>query len=148
MARKKIVFVIVEGPSDEEALGVLLNRIYNNDTVFVQIMHRDITAQYGNSSANIIAAVVKEVHAYAKSNHYKKDDFREIIHIIDMDGAYIPDSNIIEDEQAKRTEYSLTNIRTRNIERIVQRNSLKRSNINKLCSCPDIWGIPYKDWQK
>lgn len=29
VARKKIVFVIVEGPSDEEALGVLLNRIYD-----------------------------------------------------------------------------------------------------------------------
>ena len=43
--------------SDEEALGVLLNRIYDKDTVFVQIMHKDITAEYGNSSANIVAAI-------------------------------------------------------------------------------------------
>ena len=28
MSRRKIVFVIVEGPSDDEALGVILNRLY------------------------------------------------------------------------------------------------------------------------
>ncbi len=33
MARRKIVFVIVEGPSDDEALGVLLNRIYDKNAV-------------------------------------------------------------------------------------------------------------------
>ena len=87
---------------------------------------------YGNWSTNIIAAAVKEVRAYAESNHYKKDDFREIIHIIDMDGAYIPDSNIIEDEQTKGTECSLTDIRTRNIEKIVQRNSLRQ-----MCQYPN-----------
>lgn len=38
MPRKKIVFVIVEGPSDEEALGVLLNRIYDSKAVYVQVI--------------------------------------------------------------------------------------------------------------
>lgn len=28
MARKKVVLVIVEGPSDDTALGVMLNQIY------------------------------------------------------------------------------------------------------------------------
>ncbi len=28
LARKKVVFVIVEGPSDDTALGVILNQIY------------------------------------------------------------------------------------------------------------------------
>ncbi len=35
MTRKKLVFVIVEGVSDEEALGVLLNRIYDRNSVVV-----------------------------------------------------------------------------------------------------------------
>lgn len=46
-ARKKIVFTIVEGPSDEEALGVLLQRIYDRNAAFVHIMHRDITTDRG-----------------------------------------------------------------------------------------------------
>ena len=32
MARKKIVLVIVEGPSDETALGIMLNQIYDKDS--------------------------------------------------------------------------------------------------------------------
>ena len=28
MSSKKIIFVIVEGPSDDEAIGAILNRIY------------------------------------------------------------------------------------------------------------------------
>ena len=119
MARKKIVFVIVEGPSDEEALGVILNRIYDNDTVFVHIMHKDTTAEYGNSAANIVSKVGNELRGYAKANHYTKNDFREIIHIIDMDGAYIPDSSIIEDRDAVNPRYSLTDIRVCNADNIV-----------------------------
>lgn len=35
MARKKIVLVIVEGPSDNAALGVMLNQVYDKDSVYV-----------------------------------------------------------------------------------------------------------------
>lgn len=47
MAKRKIVFVIVEGPSDDEALGVLFSKIYDKDSVYVHIMHGDITTQAG-----------------------------------------------------------------------------------------------------
>ena len=43
MARKKIVFVIVEGPSDDAALGVILNRLFDKSKVHIEIMHGDIT---------------------------------------------------------------------------------------------------------
>ena len=33
MARKKIVFVIVEGASDETALGAVLTKLYDSDSV-------------------------------------------------------------------------------------------------------------------
>ena len=57
MPRKKIVFVIVEGPSDEEALGVLLNRIYDGRVVYVQVMHCDITAKLGVNAGNVVAKI-------------------------------------------------------------------------------------------
>ena len=71
MARKKIVFIIVEGPSDDEALGVLFSRIYKQQEVHVHIMHKDITAEFGSSSENIISAVGNEIKTYANSNHFK-----------------------------------------------------------------------------
>ncbi len=54
MARKKIVLVIVEGPSDDTALGIALNRIYDRDFVYVHIMHGDITTRQGVTPVNIV----------------------------------------------------------------------------------------------
>ena len=70
MARKKIVLVIVEGPSDETALGIMLNQIYDKDSVYVHIMHGDITTRKGVSAENIVAKIGNEVKSYAKSQHY------------------------------------------------------------------------------
>ena len=41
MKRKKVVLVIVEGPSDEEALGPVLNNYFDKDRVYV---HTTVTA--------------------------------------------------------------------------------------------------------
>ena len=89
MARRKIVFVIVEGASDETALGVALTQIFDKDSVHVHIMHGDITTRAGVSSQNIVAKIGNEVRAYAVSNHYKAKDFKQIIHIVDTDAAYL-----------------------------------------------------------
>ena len=47
MARKKIIFVMVEGPSDGDSLGVLLNRLYKDEAVYIHVMHCDITTKNG-----------------------------------------------------------------------------------------------------
>ena len=44
MSRRKIVYVIVEGPSDDTALGVILQQLFDKDKVYVEIMHGDITS--------------------------------------------------------------------------------------------------------
>ena len=115
MAKRKIVFVIVEGPSDDEALGVLLSKIYDKDSVYVHIMHGDITTQAGVNSSNIVSKIGNCVRQYAAQNHYKQADFKEIIHIVDMDGAYAPDSTVIEDAEAVKPVYSVTEIRSLSI---------------------------------
>ena len=42
---KKIVLVIVEGPSDDTALGMLLDNYFDPKTVKVHVVHGDITTQ-------------------------------------------------------------------------------------------------------
>lgn len=145
MARKKIVFVIVEGPSDEEALGVVLSRLYSSDEVYVHITHGDITSEFIESpNENILTRVASEVEEYAESNHYKKLHFKEIIHIVDTDGTFIPDANVTEDLSAEKPFYSLSEIRTKNKAGIEERNKRKSGNIRKLCSKKEIWGVPYQ----
>ena len=148
MTRKKIIFVIVEGPSDETALGAILQNIFDVNQVHIEVVHGDITTQNGGMPHNILSKIGDMVAEYIKQNRYlKKSDFERIIHIVDMDGAYIPNENIIEDADLEKTSYSLKNITTNNKSHIVERNKQKTTNINKICSCHEIGKketIPYK----
>lgn len=145
MARKKIVFVIVEGPSDEEALGVILFKLYSSSEVYVHITHGDITSEFIEAPGeNIFTRVVDEVETYARANHYEKIHFKEIIHIVDTDGTFVSNDNVIEDLSAEKPFYSLNEIRTKNKAGIEKRNKRKSNNINKLCSKMKLWDIPYQ----
>lgn len=143
MARKKIILVIVEGPSDEVALGMALSQIYDKDFIYIHIMHGDITTRRGVSSKNIVAKLGNEVTAYAKSQHYKASDFKQIIHIVDTDGVYIPDDNIMEKENYLDIQYENDGIYTNNKASVITRNQQKRDNLYRLRSCGIIWTIPY-----
>lgn len=105
LARKKIVFVIVEGPSDQDALGVFLNDFFDKSKVFVHVMHGDITAQNGTIPSNILKRIVDEVKHYITNNSFKKTDIQQIIHIVDTDGAYISQEKVIEDDTVDRVQY-------------------------------------------
>lgn len=144
MARKKIVLVIVEGLSDDVALGMALNQVYDKDFIYVHIMHGDITTRRGVSSQNIVAKIGKDITDYAKSQHYKASDFKQIIHIVDTDGAYIPDDNIMEKENCLDIQYESDGIYTNNKAGVVTRNQQKRDNLYRLRSCGTIWSIPYR----
>ncbi len=144
MARKKIVLVIVEGPSDDTALGIALNRIYDRDFVYVHIMHGDITTRQGVTPVNIVSKIGNDVRDYAKSNHYKAADFKQIIHIVDTDGAYIPDTCIMENLEVEQPRYESDGIYTARVEGIIDRNIRKRENLYRLRTCASIWNIPYR----
>ena len=145
MARKKIVFVIVEGPSDEEALGVVINRLYDKNAVYVEVTHGDITSRKDVSTENIAARIGDLVRNYAKSNHFKATDFQEVIHLIDMDGAYVPENAVVYDENAEKPFYTENEIRCAKPEQIKERNERKSGNINRICVLGKVWKtIPYR----
>lgn len=144
LARKKVVLVIVEGASDDTALGVALNQVFDKDSVYIHIMHGDITTRKGVAPQNIISKLVDEVKQYAKSQHYKANDFKQIIHIVDTDAVYIPDANIKEDITLKSVAYKDDGIYAVNVKAMRERNQLKRDNLYKLRSIGKIWGISYR----
>lgn len=144
MARRKVVFVIVEGPSDETALGIVLNQVFDKESVHVHIMHGDITTRTGVTSQNIVAKVGNEVRAYAIANHYKANDFKQIIHIVDTDAAYLTDEKVLEDPECKELSYRDDGIYTSDVEKVISRNKQKTENLYRLRSCSNIWGVPYR----
>ncbi len=136
MPRKKVVFVIVEGPSEDEALSLLLSKIYKQSEVFVYIEHGDITTR--SKSSNILANIGNLVKSYAKSNHFDRVHFQEIIHIVDTDGSYVPDEAIDEDLSAGSPKYTLTKIFTLDVLGILSRNRVKRDCLEKISSTSKI----------
>lgn len=143
MSRKKIVFVIVEGPSDEDALGTILHRYYKDKSVYVEVMHCDITSDLSNKSRNIIEAIGNVVKKYARGT-FKASYFSCIIHITDTDGVFIPDDAVVNEPSADEPFYSETEIRTCSKRNIEERNRYKRNNLKRLFSTGMIWNIPYK----
>lgn len=144
MSRKKIVFIIVEGPSDDEALGVILNRLYDKNAVHLEIVHGDITSERSVTPKNIAAKIGNLVRGYAAANHYKAADFQEVIHLVDTDGAYISEEFVVKREGISQPFYTKTEIQTVKPEQIIERNRRKSENINRICFMNSVWKIlPY-----
>ena len=145
MARRKIVLVIVEGPSDDTALGIALRQLFDKNTVHIEIMHGDITADYSVRPEGIVAYLGDKVRSYASNNHFTRKDFQQVIHIVDMDGAYIPETSVIQDDSLEKVVYTLEEIRTQNSEEFVRRNQHKQEVLEKLNRLNKLWGsIPYR----
>lgn len=144
MARKKIVLVIVEGVSDDTALGVALNQVYDRDTVHIEILHGDITTKVGVMSQNVVSKIGDVVKSLAKARRYKASDFKQIIHLVDTDGVYIPNECIYENQTLDRFYYEDDGIYANSIDRVVRRNEQKRENLYRLRTTGSIWKIPYR----
>ena len=143
MAKRKVILVIVEGPSDDTALHFLFDKFFDKNLVYVDIIHGDITTQT-KERESIINKVVGEVKTYMSNNSLRKSDFREIIHIMDTDGTFIPNNNVVEDTSADNPIYSPTEIRTVRKRDIEKRNKVKSFNMNRLSGCKEMWGIKYR----
>lgn len=143
MAYKKIIFVIVEGPSDDEALGVVLSKIFNTNSVYIEILHHDITTENGVNSTNIIKKVVEVIKKYASGNHFTNKDFVRVIHLVDTDGAFIPDNCIVEDPNIEGFIYTTNQIKTKYPSKAIKRNKQKRDNLIKISRTSKVWNITY-----
>lgn len=140
---KEVVLVIVEGPSDEEALGAILSRYFDENEVRVYVRRGDITTEKGNKCSNIISKVNECVKQHMALYSLRRTDYKEIIQVADMDGAFIPDDAIVEDKDAYKPIYSEKEIHTNHPEGIMKRNAQKRENMNRLITTSAIGKIPY-----
>lgn len=143
--RRKVVLVIVEGPSDQTALELSFSAFFDSNDVMIRVVHGDITADIALNPSNIASSLGNLLKSWASKYGLKSSDFLRVIHITDTDGVYIPDENVIEDDYHNgRPIYNEMNIVVSPKSKIKERNSRKRHNLDRLSSIPVIWGkIPY-----
>lgn len=134
---KKIVLFIVEGKSEEMALGPILSKIISTNLVKFKVLNGDITSDYYNVTQQNILKKIKEHIKNFMGNIYRIEDIQEIIHIVDLDGSFIADDKITY-KNVESVIYNDLNIETKHVDEIKQRNIFKSSILNFLAHITSI----------
>ena len=141
---KKVILFIVEGITDKTALGAVLDAILSNEKIHFAITEGDITTKDDVNASNVIRRINEIVKFTQERYHFKASDLLEIVHLIDTDGAFIPNTAVINNAEATHIQYTLQNIQTDDIEKIVERNQKKLGLVKLLRSKTEINKKPYK----
>lgn len=158
MNEKKVILFIVEGPSDEAALGTIMEEYFNNEDIKFLVVHGDITIKNfitkDNAIIKINEQVEKKLEELEKKYNYSKTDYVKIIHLIDTDGTYILDDKVIQKEimqeegednnkSKSKVLYYEDHIEAENVRWIRKRNAKKADVLFKLRTTKKINGIQY-----
>ena len=139
---KKVILVIVEGPSDESAIGgILKEKFYSEETCFV-VTHGDITSRIGVTPSNVITKLKDIIDETRKKYGYNWKDFAHIIHITDTDGAFT--NGCVVKAETENIKYYEDHMEAANVELTEYRNKNKADVISKLCSTGKVHGVDYK----
>ena len=140
MNKKKVILIIVEGISDKISLEAIFEELFSNNKIYIEVIRGDITSDSKINSRNIKKKIGELINNSIKKSYFRKNDLQEIIHIIDMDGAYINNKRIIQKEDLVKSEYSEKYILTNDISNIIERNNRKSENLNVICNLQKICG--------
>lgn len=139
MASSKIVLFIVEGETDELALGRILSSLiarFSGDGVKFGITRGDITSAYDSpnepASSSIKKRVQKAARSFLEIDKLRWTDLCAIVLITDTDGAFIDDELIELDVDAARLRYFEDHIETADVAGVCERNARKSACLKVL----------------
>ncbi len=142
MSEKKVIVVIVEGPSDMNALGGILKEYFSSDEIQFMVVHGDITSDNKTTFDNVISKIDDLVNIVRNKYGYQWTDFKKIIHIGDTDGAFT--IGCVKQANVEDTKYYEDRIETSDVRSIEQRNAHKSDIMFKLYSTGKIHNIYYR----
>lgn len=140
---EKAVVFIVEGATDKKALENIFKKIYRHKEIHFEFTCGDLSSDENIDVENVESEIYKFVDEYRKDKKLKTSDIWQIVHIFDMDGAYIDDTHIVQGNSPDFI-YSTNNIYCKNIKKVKNRNEHKRKLMDYLLKCQNIKNIPYK----
>lgn len=137
--QKKVILFIVEGVSDKVALGLPMSKLVSSNDVQFAIMHGDCL---NRRPENVITAVRNSVRSIMQKYSYRRSDFKQIVHIVDTDGAFIPDKYVISRIE-RGIEYFNDHIETGEYYETIQRHHRRQESAKILSTTNEIAKIPY-----
>lgn len=142
MSEKKVIAVIVEGPSDESAIGGILREFFSSEEVQFAVTHGDITSSNLTTIDNVLSKVGDLIEGIRTKYGYRWDDFIKIIHIADTDGVFTKDC--IVQAEVDSIQYYEDHMESDNVAATKRRNMHKAEILFKLYSTGRIRDIRYR----
>lgn len=139
---RKVILLIVEGITDKVSLEGILPHLIDNEEITFQISDGDITTKPGITSQNVIERINDHIIQVLESKHFKKSDITLVAHLIDTDGAFIPESAIVYAD-IEHIQYSSDKIETAHIDATKIRNQNKAAALCKLSATSKINTMNY-----
>ncbi|WP_349674840.1 hypothetical protein [Lacrimispora sp.] len=139
---KKVILFIAEGPTDEETLSPVLKKIFQKEDVRFHIVHGDLTSNWSVNAQNAVKTVNQHIDIERKRYGFGKKDILKVIHLVDMDGAFIKEDQVVYADQAEILYFN-DHIETRSPETVNNRNVRKSQILSRLSLTGKIGTIPY-----
>lgn len=143
MSESKVLLFIVEGASDEASLAPALEQIIEKSTVKFKVMRADITSDYDSTVDNIERRIkTLGVKRFLEDNpQFSSSDICGVVHIVDLDGAFIPDESVVEGD-VDQAQYFDDKIICKSRDEFLRSKNNKKANLLHLASLSKI-AIPY-----
>lgn len=124
---KRLCLMLVEGPFDKQRLSVLSFLFDEDKLVLIPFGTDPLTTENYPS-------IYKEKinNLLNKEKTYDLEDFDEIVQVCDLDGCFIDDSLVIEDNTINHIVYSNDKILVKELENYLRTKKIKVSNIDTI----------------
>jgi hypothetical protein len=138
MTKSKVVLFIVEGINDKTALAVPLENLLSSENVKCEITDGDLTSDfYGKNIKAKVGEFVRQYCGkyklkYPSSKKSTVSDVLEVVLLLDLDGAYVPESSIVQDNNQDYALYGESIISHKNPTELRKTQMRKQRNLNSL----------------
>lgn len=143
MTEKKVIAFIVEGASDEAALGTIMKEYFSDNQVQFVAIRGDITTRDYVSMDTIIKKINEKIEEVKKRYRYETEHFIKIIHLTDTDGVFVGE-DLVQYAEVDGIQYYTDHMETEKVQETVERNERKSDILFKLRRTGKIQGIPYR----
>lgn len=148
MNSKKVILVILEGATDQQSIGLILDELIpDNESIVILVYHGDITSDRGVNPKTVKSKLGSFITSKInRVKTFKKSDIKEIIHIVDIDGTFVESDKCYEDPKYLNYYYKESGIYFYNKNEIISRNEKKSSNLNVLAGMNSLFNekVPYR----
>ncbi len=140
--KKKVILFVVEGRSDQADLERPIKALLEDNEQGIEaeflVAETDITSDFRNTPDNILQKINRFYFEpfFSANDFYYPKDILEVVQIVDLDGAYVPDDYCFQFTVKHWSEdgfvYDPPNIYGATKEDVINRNHRKSANIDYL----------------